>query len=210
MPLSETLTLTHGREFSGSSNVGAQWNNSDSPLPMNRGFFNTPGTEFADAVAGSFSRMTVRQNTCWVQFGTESDLALFNVDGNPVGARNDLMLDLYSPETDRWCRQVLTNYQTRAQRNGGNGQANFGDPGSTPVVAGRTYQLRSIWADGVEAAVPHNVEATFSSASSSPIEPPAPTGMPMYIGDKQVNVIYIGTKTVEAVYIGTKKVFQAS
>ena len=176
MALSETLTLTHGREFSGSSNVGAQWDNSASPLPMNRGFFNAPTVAAADAVAGSFSRMTVRQNTCWVQFGIESDLAVFNIDGSPAGARNDLMLDLYSPETDRWCRQVLTGYQTRAQRSDSNGQASFSDPASTPTVQGRTYQLRSIWADGVEAAVPHNVMATFTSASSSSIEPPAPSG----------------------------------
>ncbi len=80
----------------------------------------------------------------------------------------------------------------------------------TPQIAGRTYTIRSTFADLIEQADPHDLEITMSSASGAAIgdigPPIVDTAFNMYVGDRQVQKIYVGDREVQDVYVGSVKV----
>ncbi len=67
MAITQTFTVSHGREFGG-SNPGAQWRE-DSGLRLNDGWFSTDVAFDSDrrVIAGGFYRLTVRSGTSWIQ-----------------------------------------------------------------------------------------------------------------------------------------------
>ena len=89
MPLSQTVTLSHGREFGG-SNAGVRLDDSADPVALDAGFFTVP--DAANDVTGSFVKATFRQTTAWLHLST--DLWLANIGGSPTGSRTDLGVDL--------------------------------------------------------------------------------------------------------------------
>ena len=203
MALSQTVTLTHGREFGG-SNPGVRLDDSADPVALDPGFFTAPD---AAETAGAFVKATFRAETAWLH--VNADLWLDNIDGHATGARTDLMLDLYSPTTDRWCRLDLSGYTAAASRGDGLAQVNFDLATAVPTnVAGRTYQSLRDWATQVEAALPHDVDITFTSASSTPHAPPAASGIAL--GGTDVAAVYVGDTMVERVYVGTGLLFGAA
>ncbi len=206
MALSQTLTLSHGREFGG-DNPGIRLDDSADPVEMDSGFFTAPD---ASETAGAFVKATFRATTAWVH--VDADLWLANIDGTPTGARTDLGADLYSPTTDRWCRLGFDNYAAAATRTDGLAQVTFDTLTGVPTnVAGRTYQSLRDWATAVEAELPHDVDITFMSASSqaySPPAPPRPAVEPgIVLAGKQIGSIYLGDTEIEAVYLGDTKIF---
>ena len=202
MALSQTVTLTHGREFGG-NNPGVRLDDSADPVALDPGFFTAPD---AAETAGAFVKATFRTTTAWLH--VNADLWLANIDGTPAGPRTDLMLDLFSPTTDRWCRLDLMGYQTIASRSDGLAQANFDRLTAAPTnVAGRTYQSLFDWATAVEAALPHDVDITFTSASSTSH---APSAAGIMLGGKTVEKIYVGGREVERAYLGDRLMFGAA
>ena len=210
MPLSQTLTLSHGREFGG-SNPGIRLDDSADPVEMDSGFFTVPNAD--SEVTGAFIKATFRTTTAWVHIN--KDLWLANIDGTPAGARNDLAVDLYSPTTDKWCRLALSAYATVASRSDGLAQVSFNTTTAVPTnVAGKTYQSLRDWAAAVEAELPHDVDITFMSASSEAYSPPAPPTPPrppvepgIVLGGKQIAAIYLGDSEIDSVYLGDTKIF---
>ena len=210
MALSQTLTLSHGREFGG-SNPGIRLDDSADPVEMDSGFFTVPeaGTE----VAGAFIKATFRTTTAWVH--VNKDLWLANVDGTPTGARTDIGVDLYSPTTDKWCRLAFATYTAAASRSDGLAQITFDTTTGVPTnIAGKTYQSLRDWTAAVEAELPHDVDITFTSASSEAYSPPAPPTPPrppaepgIVLAGKQIESVYLGSTKVAAVYLGDKKIF---
>ena len=188
MPLSETVTLSHGREFGG-SNPGIRLDDSADPVALDPGFFTIP--DATTEVTGDFVKATFRTTTAWLHVNT--DLWLANIGGAPTGARTDLQLDLYSPTTTKWCRLDFSGYQTISSRSDGLAQINFNIATAVPTVAGRTYQSLADWATEVEAALPHDVDITFMSASSKSSAPPAPAlGLGIALGGRQISKVYVG------------------
>ncbi len=120
MALSQTLTLSHGREFGG-SNPGVRLDDSSDPVELDSGFFTVPDAD--SEVTGAFVKATFRARTAWLHLNT--DLWLANIDGSPAGARNDLGVDLYSPTTDKWCRLAFSTYATKSSRSDNLAQVSF-------------------------------------------------------------------------------------
>ena len=137
-----------------------------------------------------------------------------------TGPSQDTVFDLYSPAADRWWRALVNNHRDTGRdvivdiglgsRTYSLYQADlFPDP-ITPQIAGRTYTIRSTFADLIEQADPHDLEITMSSASGvgiGDIGPPiVDTAFNMYVGDRQVQKIYVGDREVQDVYVGSVKV----
>ena len=204
MPLSQTVTLSHGREFGG-SNRGIRLDDSADPVALDAGFFTVP--DAASDTDGNFVKATFRQTTAWVHFDT--DLWLANIDGSPTGSRGDMGLDLYSPTTDRWCRLDFETYQAVASRSDGLAQASFDRLTVVPTdVAGRTYQSLNDWALAVEAELPHDVDVTFRSQSSTTrAAPPAPDRQVMYLGEAEISRVYAGSAEISRIYAGERLLF---
>ena len=202
MPLTQTLTLSHGREFGG-SNPGIRLDDQADPPALNPGFFTVPGA--ATETTGGFVKATFRTTTAWMHLNT--DLWLANIGGSPTGSRTDLRLDLYSPTTDRWCRLDFDNYQPTSSRSDGLAQVSFNTTTAVPTnIQGRTYQSLRDWATAVESALPHDVDITFYSASSTAVTPPAPTSG-IWLAGKNVTKLYVGEDEVGRVYVGATRVF---
>ena len=198
MPLSETVTLSHGREFGG-SNPGIRLDDSADPVALDPGFFTIP--DATTEVTGDFVKATFRTTTAWLHVNT--DLWLANIGGAPTGARTDLQLDLYSPTTTKWCRLDFSGYQTISSRSDGLAQINFNIATAVPTVAGRTYQSLADWATEVEAALPHDVDITFMSASSKSSAPPAPAlGLGIALGGRQISKVYVGAVEIARLVFG--------
>ncbi len=209
MALSQTLTLSHGREFGG-SNPGVRLDDSSDPVELDSGFFTVPDAD--SEVTGAFVKATFRARTAWLHLNT--DLWLANIDGSPAGARNDLGVDLYSPTTDKWCRLAFSTYATKSSRSDNLAQVSFNLTTPVPTgIAGRSYQSLNDWATAVEAELPHDVNITFMSASSqaySPPAPPAPDSVDgTFLGTTKVTEMFLGTTRVAAAFLGTKQVFGA-
>ena len=218
MAIEQTFTVSHGREFGG-NNPGAQWRE-DAGLRLNDGWFTVAATASPDREVqiGGFYRMTIRAGTSWIQF--LNDLALWN-DNGFTGPSQDTKFDVYSPGADRWWRAIINNHRSIARTVNadldGNGsvpyvlyQADmFPDP-ITPQIAGRTYTIRSDFADLIEQADPHDVQVTMTSASGEAIGPVGPpivdTAFNMFVGGRQVQKIYVGAREVQDVYVGAVKV----
>ncbi len=224
MAITQTFTVSHGREFGG-NNPGAQWRE-DSGLRLNDGWFSTDVAFDSDrsVIAGGFYRMTIRSGTSWIQIVSLATtggvgLALWNDDGI-TGPSQDTVFDLYSPGADRWWRANISNHRsvnrtlsldlTGVQRSYSIYQADLVQVSPTPQIAGRTYTIRSTFADLIEQADPHDLEITMSSASGAAIgdigPPIVDTAFNMYVGDRQVQKIYVGDREVQDVYVGSVKV----
>ncbi len=204
MPLSQTLTLSHGREFGG-SNAGVRLDDSADPVALDPGFFTVP--DAATATTGNFIKATFRQTTAWIHF--DVDLWLANLDGVPSGSRTDLGVDLYSPTTDRWCRLAFETYQQGSSRSDGLAQVSFDRLTAVPTgVAGRTYQSLNDWAVAVEAALPHDVDITFRSASSTTRI--AQERVPLYLGGTAIGGIMLGDREIVRAYAGDRLIFEAA
>ena len=204
MPLSQTLTLSHGREFGG-SNRGVRLDDSADPVAMDPGFFTI--TDAASATTGNFIKATFRQTTAWVHLST--DLWLANLGGTPTGSRTDLGVDLYSPTTDRWCRLNFETYQTTSSRSDGLAQVSFDRLTAVPTgISGRTYQSLNDWAIAVEAELPHDVDITFRSASST--SRLAQPGTPLHLGDSEIVGVMLGDETIARMYLGDRLLYQAA
>ncbi len=209
MALSQTLTLSHGREFGG-TNPGVRLDDSSDPVELDSGFFTVPDAD--SEVTGAFVKATFRARTAWLHLNT--DLWLANIDGSPAGSRNDLGVDLYSPTTDKWCRLAFSTYATKSSRSDNLAQVSFNLTTPVPTgIAGRSYQSLNDWATAVEAALPHDVDVTFTSASSQQWRAPAPPAPDSvdgtFLGSKSVTGMFLGSKTVAAAFLGTKQVFGA-
>ncbi len=92
MAITQTFTVSHGREFGG-SNPGAQWRE-DSGLRLNDGWFSTDVAFDSDrrVIAGGFYRMTIRSGTSWIQIVSLATtggvgLALWNDGGSQAPPR---------------------------------------------------------------------------------------------------------------------------
>ena len=217
MAISQTFTVSHGREFGG-SNPGAQWRE-DSGLRLNDGWFSVDAAFDSDRPVneGGFYRTTVRSGTSWMQF--LSGLALWN-DGGVTGPSQDTVFDLYSPAADRWWRANISNHRDTGNdvtadiglgsRTYSIYQADLVQASPTPQIAGRTYTIRSTFADLIEQADPHDLTITMTSASGAAIGDVGPpivdTAFNMYVGDRQVQKIYVGDREVQDVYVGSVKV----
>lgn len=203
MPLTQTVTLSHGREFGG-DNPGIRLDDSADPVALDTGFFTVP--DAATETTGAFVKATFRSRTAWLH--VNADLWLANIGGSPTGSRNDLRLDLYSPTTDRWCRLDLSGYQTISSRSDGLAQVNFNLTTAVPTnVQGRTYQSLADWAAQVEAELPHDVDITFYSASSQGDSPVPAKHEGIILGGKKVAKVYVGATEISRIYAGSVRVF---
>ena len=200
MALSQTVTLSHGREFGG-SNPGVRLDDSADPVELDSGFFTVPDAD--SEVTGAFVKATFRARTAWIHLNQD---LWFTPTG---GSRTDLAIDLYSPTTDKWCRLAFSAYATRSSRSDNLAQVSFNLTTPVPTnVAGRSYQSLNDWATAVEAESPHDVDITFMSASSQPWRAPAPDTVDgTFLGGTAVAQAFLGTKTVAAAFLGTKQVF---
>ena len=218
MAIEQTFTVSHGREFGG-SNPGAQWRE-DAGLQLNSGWFTDAISFDPDRAVqiGGFYRMTIRAGTSWVQF--VNNLALWN-DGGITGPSTDTVFDLYSPGADRWWRANISQHRSTGRTVSvdldGNGsvtyvlyQADLAPASPTPQIVGRTYTIRSTFADLIEQADPHDLQVTMTSASGEAIGPVGPpivdTAFNMFVGGRQVQKIYVGAREVQDVYVGAVKV----
>ena len=202
MALSQTVTLSHGREFGG-SNPGVRLDDSADPVELDSGFFTVPDAD--SEVTGAFVKATFRARTAWIHLNQD---LWFTPTG---GSRTDLAIDLYSPTTDKWCRLAFSAYATRSSRSDNLAQVSFNLTTPVPTnVAGRSYQSLNDWATAVEAESPHDVDITFMSASSQAWRAPAPDTVDgTFLGGTKVSEAFLGTKTVSAAFLGTKQVFGA-
>ena len=200
MALSQTVTLSHGREFGG-SNPGVRLDDSADPVELDSGFFTVPDAD--SEVTGAFVKATFRARTAWIHLNQD---LWFTPTG---GSRTDLSIDLYSPTTDKWCRLAFSAYATRSSRSDNLAQVSFNLTTPVPTnVAGRSYQSLNDWATAVEAESPHDVDITFMSASSQPWRAPAPDTVDgTFLGTTKISEAFLGSKTVSAAFLGTKQVF---
>ena len=165
------------------SNFGALWIVTGNELDLNKGFFQ-------DDEQGAYAGMAIRSSgTWWIQF-TEDLEALTDI----TGPRTDLQVEVTHAVAGA-LEGSLVAYQTRADRGGGNAQAN--------ISPGDGFAVMRTWCQQVADATDRAVDIKFTSESGTSL-----AASRLMLGpDDEINRVFLGADEIVRAYLGGERVF---